>query len=417
MSTVGIIAEFNPFHNGHKYMVEEAKRVTGADTCVVVMSGDYVQRGIPAICDKYLRTNMALAGGVDAVFELPVAFATASAELFAEAGVKILNMLGCVDYIAFGSECGDIDKIMKVAEIVANETPEYSEVLSAKLKEGLNFPSAREAAFTAVAGDPTLVEILKSPNNILGIEYCKALIRLKKMLGEDAILPKPVTIKRVGDGYNDEEIIDTDYPSAAAIRSFLAKGGEAASLNDVINKFAPPLTAEILREGVGKFLPMDPNDMSDMLYIRLSSISRETMEGIMDLNPDLINTLCRYKSAPTTYTGLVEALKTKNYTYAMLSRALLHIVLGVRKELGAALKSNTALPYVRLLGFRQDSSAILRTISNNLGPAFITKLADADRTDILLQTDIFASECYSQLIKTKYHLNAPSEFTVGVIKV
>lgn len=417
MSTVGIIAEFNPLHNGHAYLIEQAKKITGADTCVVVMSGNFVQRGTPAVCDKYLRTRMALETGADAVFELPTAFATASAELFAEAGVKLLNMLGCVDYLAFGSECGDIDKITKVAAIVADEPEEYKQILAQKLKEGLSFPAAREIAFTAVSGDPTLVDLLKSPNNILGIEYCKALINLKKELGPDAWLPIPVTINRVGSKYNDEVVTDETYPSATSIRNYLTGQDGKMNIHEFVNHFSPKAAAQILEEGVGKCLPVEPNDLSDMLFVRLASLSRDAMGKVMDLSPDLINKLISCQVVPTTFTGMVETLKSKNYTYSMLSRALLHIVLGVRADLVGALKHNTTLPYVRLLGFRQDSSALMRTISDHLGPTLITKLANADRTDILLQTDIFAAECYNQILKTKFHLNSPSEFAAGVVRV
>lgn len=410
MSTVGIIAEFNPFHNGHRYLIDEAKRITGADTCIVVMSGDFVQRGTPAICDKYLRSRMALSEGVDAVFELPTAYATASAEIFAEAGIKLLYTLGCVDYVVFGSECGNIDKLMQIAAVTADEPQKYKEVLSSKLKEGLSFPNAREAAFAAVSGDSELVSLLKTPNNILGIEYCKALIRMN---ADD--LPVPVTVSRIGSAYGEVQASDSAYPSATAIRNVIENN--SSSFGSELNAGISQVTSQILREGAGNYLPITANDLSDMLYIRLATVSEEYLYNIMDLNRDLINSLISYKNTPSSFTEMTMRLKSKNNTYAALSRALLHVVLDIRTDFIDSLKDSSTLPYARLLGFRTQNSSVLRTISDKLGHRLITKLADADRSNILLQTDIRAAECYNQILKTKFGHEVPSEYAAGVVRI
>lgn len=190
MKVVGLIAEYNPFHNGHSYHIEMAKKLTGADYVVVVMSGDFVQRGTPAMIQKHARAKMALLGGADLVLELPVSYATATAEVFAYGGVKILDSFGVVDHICFGSECGNADLLMEIARILADEPEWYSATLKEHLKNGMSYPAARAAAL------PDYQEILSEPNNILGIEYCKALLKLNSNI-------TPVTITRQGAGYHD----------------------------------------------------------------------------------------------------------------------------------------------------------------------------------------------------------------------
>ena len=170
----GIIAEYNPFHNGHAYQIEQARLLTGCDFLVVVMSGDYVQRGAPAVFDKYTRARMALACGADLVLELPVACSCASAEFFASGAVSLLDGLGCVDFLCFGSESGNLQSLMEPARILAKESPVFQEALRRGLSLGLSFPAARKEAFRACASNP---DILDLPNNILGIEYLKALLQ------------------------------------------------------------------------------------------------------------------------------------------------------------------------------------------------------------------------------------------------
>ena len=199
MKIVGLITEYNPFHNGHLYHIEKALEVTGADTAIVVMSGNYVQRGAPAIMPKHLRAEVALEAGVPLVLELPVCYACGSAEYFAEGAVSLLEQLGCIDCICFGSECGDYYLLEKIAHITADEPEEYRSFLQANLKSGLSFPLARQAALKSYLQDPSLDEILEQPNNILGIEYIKALYRRKSPIGA-------YTIKRKVSGYHDKDL-------------------------------------------------------------------------------------------------------------------------------------------------------------------------------------------------------------------
>lgn len=240
MKVTGIIAEYNPFHNGHKYHIEKAKELTGADYVIVVMSGNFTQRGIPAFTDKYTRTRMALSCGADLVLELPLYYAAGSAEYFATGAVSLLDRLGVVDSLCFGSECGNIDALMHVASVLYNEPDSYKKLLQDALKSGQNYPAARHNALlqylsmqpserdavngnaidcdtvacAAITDVTDYEQILSSPNNILGIEYCKALLKLNSSI-------TPYTIRREGGGYNDDTLSAVNS-SALAIRTALS---------------------------------------------------------------------------------------------------------------------------------------------------------------------------------------------------
>ncbi len=406
MKTAGIIAEFNPFHNGHRYIIEAAKRITGADRCVIAMSGDFVQRGAPAVCDKYLRAKMALMSGADAVFEIPAAYATGSAEIFAEAGVKLLMTLGCVDHIVFGSECADTDKLMKIASVLADESESFKENLQNALKQGLSFPSAREIAFEKETKDAGLTALLRSPNNILGIEYCKALIRLKKS-GFSGKLPGCCAIERVGSAYHDKTIVRHEHASATALRAALEDpdGSYAAVLEQV-----PEEVRSIYETAYRRAMPVCLDDFSDLLYLRLNSVPEETFTEYANISPDLANAIRKCKNEPFSFTELINSLKSKNNNYTTISRALLHLLLGIRSSHTEALKASDTLPYARLLGFRRDASDVMHDISNNPECRLITKLADADRTHPLLSSDIYASGIYRQIMRSVFNQDPGSEF-------
>lgn len=224
MKVLGLVTEYNPFHNGHKYHIEEAKRLTGADYVIAVMSGNFVQRGTPAMIDKYSRTAMALQNGVDVVFELPVCYATGSAEFFAHGAVSLLDALGIVDYLCFGSECGDIKPLDKAAQFLLDTPSTFEENLKEFVKEGLTYPAARLKALKLFTEDKTtedtqiLTQILTQPNNILGIEYIKAIHNLSSTI-------QPVTIKRISAHYHDSELSTTSQGEPA---SFIGQGASSS---------------------------------------------------------------------------------------------------------------------------------------------------------------------------------------------
>ena len=241
MKVVGIIAEYNPFHRGHEYQIRYAKETLGADYVVIAMSGDFVQRGAPALMEKHVRAEMALLGGADLVLEMPVQTATASAEGFATGGVSLLDGLGVIDELCFGSECGDTEILMDVAEILVKEPYEYRDLLQQNLRAGMSFPAARSSALIGyiqekiASGLNTLGTsseyiglVLSSPNNILGIEYCKALLRLNSRIIPHALLRK-------GSGYHDTDfslLSDDKFPSASGIRNLMKKSEKAGQSAD-----------------------------------------------------------------------------------------------------------------------------------------------------------------------------------------
>lgn len=442
MSTVGIIAEFNPFHNGHMHAIKKARELTGADTVIVVMSGDFVQRGAPAICDKYMRTEMALACGTDAVFELPVRYATSSAQGFAEGACALLAQTGVVDYLCFGSESGDIETISHIANVIDcfEKDQDFHAKLVDLMSSGMSFPAARAELIAINTGiDPT---IINSPNNILAIEYCLAL----KKLSASMKCPQPVTFKRLGDNYNEDSITDSTFTSATAIRRLLTamkRGGELS----FIEPYIPESCLRLLQRGLASALPVSEDDFSTALYVKINSMTEDELRQLPGINKDLLNSIINHTKAPFRITRLITEIKSKAFTYTAISRALFSILLSpvpVRKgsdisevsasdgsslqETGesavvpkADASGNSSMTfsgpeYLRLLGFRRASSRILHDIRENASVPVITKLADADLSSEMLLQDINATKLYEQVKISKFGSNSyRDEFRTGVI--
>ena len=425
MKTVGIIAEFNPFHNGHKYLIEQAKQQTGADCCIVLMSGDFVQRGAPAICNKYLRTEMALKGGADIVFELPTVYALGSAEMFAEGAVSLLAATGQIDYLCFGSESGDTDALSKCASIIEEYTmtPAFKEQLTDHIKNGESYPSAFSNALSEVLG--SLQSLLYSPNNLLGIEYLRALIRLEKddtssfSAANFSKLPKPLAIRRMGSDHFDTEI--TEFSSATALRTSMLSGNELQKLS----KSIPDESYSIISDKHGHLLPISEDDFSNMLYMRLNTLTYEELFAIPDINPDLIHKLIDYRGYQIIIPKLIMSLKSKCFTYTSISRALFRILLCpaykdavLQNKAGYAplsARSNDCKPYLRLLGFNKKSSEFLRTLRYSDHIEIITKPADGPLADSSYNLDIYASSLYEQVCSDKFKDKFIEELKSGPI--
>ena len=409
MKTVGIIAEFNPFHNGHKYLIEKAKAMTGADTAVVIMSGDFVQRGAPAVCDKYLRTRMALAGGADIVFELPTVYALSSAEIFAEGGVRLLSSTLNIDAICFGSECGDIAKLedfaLKTDEF--SNTDEFHSLLSLSLKKGMSYPAAYEAAILSKYKETD--SSLYSPNNILGIEYCRALSHLNSS-GRYDKLPKLLTVRREGSSYHDELL--SAFPSATSARKVL-NTDSPETLSDAV----PGPVYDLLKSGFSMNLPINEDDFSDMLYIKLNSILDEELGSIPDMGKDLKNKLLKCRGRHVIVTKLIEKAKSKGFTYTSISRALFRILLSPFYSKAYFHMQSTIgrTPYLRVLGFKDAASPFLRLLRNSDTCTIITKPADGDMDNPMYKLDIYAADLYSQICANKYKTGFTDELKTGPV--
>ncbi|WP_461810055.1 nucleotidyltransferase [Faecalimonas sp.] len=404
MKIVGLITEYNPFHNGHKYHLDEALRQTGADYAIVIMSGDFVQRGAPAILPKHLRAKIALDSGAAVVIELPILYATGSAELFAMGAVSILNSLNCVDYICFGSESGDIIALKQIAHILSNESVEYKTALQKHLKSGNCFPLARQKAFNEIAEDSTLFSILKSPNNILGIEYIKTLYRLNSTI-------TPIAIQRKNSHYHDTNL-KTLYSSATAIRNIFPKTIIDFSLiEDTLKKQMPPNAIPLLKSTFQEKYPIYTNDFSLLLKYRLLTETKETLLSYMDINETLANRIYKNRNYFLSFEQFCEKIKTKDLTYTRVSRALLHILLQIKK-------TNEITPtYARILGFRQDSSSILSILKQKSSIPLITKLSSTDlKENLSLQCDVFASDLYESAIADKFQVPFINERKKEIIR-
>jgi predicted nucleotidyltransferase len=447
MKTIGIIAEYNPFHSGHAYQIRQVRERFGADYVVVVMSGDFVQRGEPAIFDKYLRTEVALSCGADLVLELPVCFATSSAEDFAMAGVTLLDRLGIVNGICFGSELGDIAPLKAAAQILSEEPKAYQETLQSALRAGESFPKARSQALASVmriqhtAANPIVPDILSSPNNILGIEYLKALQRRNSRI-------EPLTICRQGQGYHDtkptqlnltadpctktaEHSPSVYHPSASALRTGIQDGsidyfrylqilypniskGSAGSA-DISSPILP---------GSDRYsrIPVFEDDLSGILNWKLLELldAGQDLTVYSDISPELAGRLKNKALQFETFTGRIGQLKTKQYTYTRISRALLHLLLGITNEDITFAKAQDYCSYVRILGFCRSSGALLSAIKQNCTLPIITKTADADQ---LLDTDsrkhfrrdLLASHLRQTLEYQKSGVLRANEYTRSVI--
>lgn len=362
MKVAGIIAEYNPFHLGHAYHIEETKRLTGADFVVAVMSGDFVQRGGPAFLSKYQRTRMALLGGADLVFELPSTHACESAELFARSGVELLAGLGCIDTLSFGSETGDAAPFISLGRYLADEPEAFQSQLRMQLKNGLSFPAARQKALETIFPSTDWGALLSTPNNILGIEYCKALARSGSAI-------TPVSIKRKGSDYHTGTL-DQPLPSATAIRNswISLNSSDKRDMSELSSCFPQEVYSMLQKE-----VPLDhfltEQDFSLPLRWLLYSSDAGQLASYLDLTPDLAQRLINTRDSYEDFSQYVTLLKTKELTYSRICRALFHALLGIR--------SLPALSYARLLGFRRSAAPVLSAIKKQGSLPLITKLADA----------------------------------------
>jgi predicted nucleotidyltransferase len=393
MISAGIVAEYNPIHKGHIYHMQRIRKITDAQCVVVIMSGDFVQRGEPAILDKYTRAECALADGADLVLELPCRYALSSAEQFAAGAVRILSALG-TDYLGFGSECGDMNLLTKTASVLADESTEFHTALSGYLCAGLSFPAARMKAMEQII--PEAKEILHTPNNILAIEYIKEIRR-----GHHTI--RPVTIAREGTGYNDISTIQNEFASACALRKTL----EGGKLED-IRGFVSEHTFEILQKTYQKTFPIFTDDFSTVLYYRLSILLQENkkLTDFTDVSESLSNRIANMQKTRITFTEFAAKLKSRDMTYSRIMRSLMHILLNHKKE-------SAANDYVRILGFNETGRAFLSNLRKTCTLPIITKPADYKD---LLTDDIFASALYNQIVYEKYGTVIADDFRHKIIR-
>ncbi len=371
MKTVGIIAEYNPFHKGHAYHIEESLRMTGAEHAVVIMSGDFVQRGEPAILNKYFRTKTALLNGASLVLELPSVYALSSAEGFASGAVSVLDNLGVIDFLSFGSECGDLPMLRAAARFLTEPHPELDALIREHLKSGISYPASVSEALSKTGQSGNIFE---GPNNLLSIEYLKALLLQKSSM-------IPVTLKREGDPYLSETPDpESTFASARDIRGLMEKGDDRYG-QYLCENVPVPASEKILR----------PDDFSELLYYKLLSEKEAGYERYLDVNEELSNRIRRALEDYTSLTDFILQLKSKNYTYARLSRCLFHILLNITDEL-----LTEKVDYIRILGFKKSAQPLLGALKKHTSLPLVTKLSDAPKSP-LLQKDIDCALLYEQV--------------------
>lgn len=386
---LGIIAEYNPFHNGHLYHLAQSKQLSNSDYTVCVMSGNFAQRGNTSIVNKWVKTEMALLNGIDLVLELPTVYATSSAENFAEGAIKLLDSLKIVNTVSFGSELCDIDLLNKVASILYEEPKEYVAILSHELKKGLSFPKARENALMMYLNDITKYSnILSKPNNILAIEYLKAMKKYKSRM-------RPLAVKREKVYYHDVCVVD-EYASATAIRELI----KAKDFKE-IRRVMPTRSYQLLREEFkkGNYI-IDISKYEKEILYALRKMTVSQIADLPDVSEGLENSLKNAANSCNNLVDLINIVKSKRYTLSRIQRILIYALLGISKKDMAI--SRKISPYVRVLGMNDKGRYLLSSIAKaNPKLSIVTsvkKFMDQCTNKNLkemMEKDIFATNVYT----------------------
>ena len=415
MNITGIITEYNPFHNGHLYHMKMAKQATNADYLIVVMSGDYMQRGTPAILDKYTRAHMALQAGADLVLEIPCVYACGSAEYFAEGAIGILHDLGSVNAICFGAETADQVKLNFAAEGLLSESPAFQEHLQTLLAKGVTYPKARSEAFLSQLSSDTRKEyesLLQTPNNILGIEYTKALKRRASNI-------QPYPIERIHSGYHEETLKNQGFSSATAIRSVLNTLPKDTSdaldyVKECIGNQIPDFSLELLLQAVQEKRLVFENDFSSSLHYKL--LQEDDYTKYADWNTELSNRTKQCASPEQTFSDIAITLKSRQYTLTRIQRALLHLILNMEYKHLLESKESGYHSYAKVLGFKRSASPMLKQLRKTSSIPIIQQLAKADSlltpyARSLFLLDAKAHKLYQTVLCQKNQVRYEEEFS------
>ncbi len=364
MKICAIVAEFNPFHNGHKHLIDKIRK-KGFTHIIAIMSGNYVQRGEPAIISKKARTKIALKNGIDLVVEIPCVWSISTAEKYAQAGVQIANSLGCVETLAFGSECGDIKRLKKITKTLKSE--DFSAYLKNHLSKGITFAKAREIALSKLISEPDVIEQIKSPNNILGIEYLKSIDKFSSKL-------TPLTIERAMSGNR--------LTSASKIREFIKAESES------YEKYVPRSSFEIISREIQNFrAPCKLESAEQIILYKLRTMNKSDILNLPDINEGLENRILSSVKNTLSLNDLLFSIKTKRYTLARIKRIILSAYLGITNKL-----QDKVVPYIRILGANNNGLEILKTAKSTTALPIVSRYADVLKLDLNSQ-EIFDAEC------------------------
>ncbi|MDI4646295.1 nucleotidyltransferase [Cohnella hashimotonis] len=411
MSTVGLVVEYNPLHNGHLYHIQQSRKITEAESVIAVMSGHFLQRGEPAIADKWSRTEMALRAGCDLVLELPVAYSAQPAQWFAYGAVAALAATGVCDALCFGSESGDAEALARIADRLSAEPESMRLRLGALLKEGLPYPSAYAAAareLLEAAGEADAAFGLAQPNHTLGLHYLLALRKLGCPM-------KALSIRREKSDYNQTAITDTAIASATALRKLI---GEAGGALDGIAPYVPGSTLSVLRrEASAGRAPVTWDVFARPLFHLLGSLPASELASYAEVTEGLEH---RIKGALRDIRSwrvdeLLDLLKTKRYTRTKLQRTLLRILLGHRKEDLDAERLAAGVQYVRVLGFTARGQALLRRMKKTAAVPVVHSAADGDWP--YLAMDARATAVYTAALAASRPADAWRDYTQPPVRV
>ena len=416
MKTALIVAEFNPYHNGHKYIAKKARELTGADFVIALMSGDYVQRGAPAIVDRYTRAKMALSSGIDLVIALPTRYATCSAEEYAGHALRIADSIGCVDFIFFGSECGDVNRLIEAARVLAFEPDDYKKRLKEYLKQGISFPGARALAL------PQYEDLLSKPNNILGVEYIKAILR-----GNYNIQPK--TCMRVGVSHGSTGISE-NYASATAIREVLSGQDLDALSVDNLSACIPDAAYELLRAEYDNNRLVYENDLTLMLASALwEARSAGDLTKYVSVSETFANAAWASRDKCLSFTDYAMMLKNRSLTYTHVCRALLHIALRIEKNSSdftpASEMGTEKIPYpdfAHILGMRKEAGVLVsRMMEISCIPLIMRPARELNNLDgasrLLFDEEMHLSNLYNILVSRRSGQKIQNEMSRRLITV
>lgn len=382
---LGIIAEYNPFHNGHVYHIQNSKEQAGADYTVAVITGNFTQRGNAAIVNKWEKAKMAIKSGVDLVIELPTLYSISSAENFASGAIKILDELGIIDSLSFGIESNNISLLNNIANVLYEEPVQYVNYLKDELKQGKSFPKAREEAIIKYLKDPKYDNILNGSNNILAIEYLKALKKQKSKI-------TPIGIRREKVYYNSKKIID-EYASATGIRYLMMR-----KQMEEVARVVPSSSFNILLENIknGTYV-LDLANYCDIIIYKLRSMTIKEIADLPEVSEGLENSIKQAVGKTNNIIELINMIKSKRYTQTRIQRIMLYALLNIKKadmEMSKAIK-----PYVRVLGFNENGRKLLSEIDPRV--KVITSVSKFERENRnkkyskMLEIDKYATDVYT----------------------
>ena len=412
LKITGIITEYNPFHYGHLYHYEKSKKITNSDAAICIMNGNFTQRGLPAITDKWSRAKMALEAGVDIIFELPLVYGIRSANYFAKGSVKLLAETNLVSNFVFGSESGKIKPLMKIAQFLNKNDNNFNQEIQDLIRAGHSYPVAREKALNKFFKDEKVISEIKSPNNILGIEYIRAVL-------ENNLDLNPLTIKRTSNNYHSNEI-NGEFASGSALRKLIIK-----NKIEKLKKLVPESSFEILKnELINGKIPVNKNNLTFPILTKLRMSSPKELKKYAEIINGLENRFYNSALESGNYNQLIEKINTKSITQNRIQRNLLHILFGLTEKEFNKIDTNGPA-YLRVLAFNKNGEKILSKLKEKSNLPIITQISNylndvdlASENPVIKQLsyEILADDIYSLLYKNPKYRKGRQDFYQKIIK-